>query len=119
MSDQPPTAPRPFSDLLFGMAGPIVWAIHFFGLYLAEAFLCPPSVSPGTGIVRPFAVAMTILALAVLIWLRVNAHPAAEARSGTTGALAFKRPLIDISFIAVLWTSIPIFVIEACRSSIG
>jgi len=112
MSDQSPTAPRPISDLLFGMAGPIVWAIHFFGLYLAEAFLCPPAVSPGTEIVRTFAVILTVLALAVLIWLRVNARPPA-------GALAFKRPLIDISFVAVLWTSIPIVLIEACRPSIG
>jgi hypothetical protein len=119
MSAQPPTAPRPMLDLLFAMAGPIVWAIHFFGLYLAESFLCPPAVSAGSGIVRPFAVILTIVALAVLIWLRVNARTPPKPPSGTSSALSFKCPLIDVSIVAVLWTSIPLFLIEACRPSIG
>jgi len=119
MSPRPRPQARPMVDLLFAMAGPIVWAIHFFGLYLAEAFLCPPAVAAGTAIVRPFAMMLTVTALAMLIWLRVNARPPAEASGRASGALAFKRPLIDISVIAVLWTTIPLFLIEACRPGIG
>jgi hypothetical protein len=110
---------RPMIDLLFAMAGPIVWAIHFFGLYLAEAFLCPPAVSADSGIVRPFALILTVVALAVLIWLRVNARTPTQAPGATSSALSFKRPLIDVSIVAVLWTSIPLFLIDAWRPSIG
>jgi len=111
--------PYPMMDLLFAMAGPIVWAIHFFGLYLAEAFLCPPVFSAGSAIVRPFAAVLTVIALAVLIWLRVNARALADVSGGTSGALSFKRPLVDISIVAVLWTSIPLFLIEACGRVMG
>ncbi len=119
MSSQPRPKPRTMVDLLFAMAGPIVWAIHFFGLYLAEAYLCLPALSAEGVIVRPIAVILTAIAVAMLIWLRLNAPITSQASGGTLGALSFKRPLIDISIVAVLWTSIPLFLIEACGPRIG
>jgi hypothetical protein len=106
-------------DLLVAMAGPIVWAVHFFGLYLAEAFLCSPPLSAASAIVRPFAAVLTVFALAVLFWLRFNARAPADVSGGTLGALSFKRPLVDISIVAVVWTSIPAFLIASCASSVG
>ena len=111
--------PRPMSDLLFAMAGPIVWAVHFFGLYLAESFLCPPAIPTASAIIRPLAVTLTVSALMVLVWLRMNARAPAEMSSGTSNPLSFQRPLIDISIVAVVWTSIPIFLIDACTGSTG
>jgi hypothetical protein len=111
--------PRPMLDLIFAMAGPIVWAIHFFGLYLAEAFLCPPAVSGGSAIVPPFAAILTLMALAALIGLRVNSPTPAEASGRNSSALSFMRPLLDISIVAVLWTSIPLFLIETCARGVG
>ena len=40
--------PRPMSDLLLALTGPIVWAGHFFGVYLTEALLCS-TPGPATG----------------------------------------------------------------------
>lgn len=111
--------PRPMLDLFFAMAGPIVWAVHFFGLYLAESFLCPPAPSAASAIVLPLAAVLTVIALAVLFWLRFKARTPADVSGGTSGALSFKRPLIDISIVAVLWTSIPLFLIEACGRIMG
>jgi hypothetical protein len=106
-------------DLMFALAGPIVWAVHFFGLYLAESFLCPPALSSASAIIRPFAVILTVIALMVLVWLRMNARAPAEMSSGTSNPLSFQRPLVDISIVAVVWTSIPIFLIDACSGSTG
>jgi hypothetical protein len=123
MSLQPRPAPRPrprpVLDLIFAMAGPIVWAMHFFALYLAEAFFCPPAVSAGSGIIRPFAAILTVMALAALIALRVKSSTPSEPPVETSGALSFRRPLVDISIVAVLWTSIPLFLIEACARGAG
>jgi hypothetical protein len=60
-------------------------------------------------------VILTVMALAALIWLRVTS----EAPGDTSGALSFKRPLVDLSVVAVLWTSIPLFLIEACARAAG
>jgi len=119
MSRQPRVTPRPVLDLVFAMAGPIVWAMHFFALYLAEAFLCPPAVSTGSAIVRPFAAILTVMALAALIALRVRSSTPSEPPGETSGALSFKRPVVDISILAVLWTSIPLFLIESCVRGVG
>ena len=111
--------PRSMFDLLFALAGPIVWAIHFFGLYLAEAFLCPPALSAASAIIRPFTVVLTVIALMMLVWLRVNARAPAEMPSGASDALFFERPLVDISIVAVVWTSIPVFLVDSCAGSMG
>ena len=111
--------PRPMFDLLFAMAGPMVWAVHFFGLYLAESFLCPPSFSAAGAIIRPFAAVLTVMALMALVWLRLNTPAPAENSSTTANALPFQRPLVDISIVAVVWTSIPVFLIGACAGSAG
>jgi len=111
--------PRSMFDLLFALAGPIVWAIHFFGLYLAEAFLCPPVLSTASVIIRPFAVALTVVALMVLVGLRVNMRAPTEMPSGTSDALSFERPLVDLSIVAVVWTSIPLLLVEPCRHTLG
>ena len=110
---------RPMFDLLFAMAGPIVWAFHFFGLYLAEAFFCPPALSAAGAIIRPFAVVLTVVALMVLVWLRVSARAPAEMSSGPSDALSFQRPLVDISIVAVVWTTIPVFLIDSCMGTTG
>ena len=111
--------PRPMFDLLFALAGPIVWAIHFFGLYLAEAFLCPPVLSTASVIIRPFAVALTVMALVLLVWFRLNMRAPTERPSGASDALSFKRPLVDLSIVAVVWTSIPLLLVEPCRHTLG
>jgi hypothetical protein len=106
-------------DLLFAMAGPMVWAVHFFGLYLAESFLCPPALSAAGAIIRPFEGVLTVTALMVLVWLRVTARAPAETSRDASNPLSFQRPLIDVSIVAVVWTSIPLGLIGSCAGSMG
>ena len=66
--------PRPMSDLLLAFTGPLVWAGHFFGLYLTEALLCSTSASAATIQIRWIGAGLTVIALAALIAFAVRAR---------------------------------------------
>ena len=112
--------PRPVSDLLFISFGPIVWAAHFFGLYLTEALLCSAPGPATGGQVRWIGAGLTVIALAVLMAFAVRSRDAfgfSDDRRTRTGALSsFAGPMTIISTLAVVWTSIPLFLLPACAS---
>jgi len=116
--------PQPISDLLLALTGPIVWAGHFFGVYLTEALLCT-ATGPATGApVRPIAAGLTVIALAALVAFafrhRHSFHLSAGDNTGMSAPLsAFAGPLTIVSILAVLWTSIPLFLLPACAPGGG
>ena len=57
---------RPMSDFVWMLAGPIVWAAHFFLVYGVEAVICTRAASPVTTMRWIVAVA-TALALGALV----------------------------------------------------
>jgi hypothetical protein len=103
---------RPVTDLLIAFAGPIVWAGHFFGVYLTEALHCPAQVPPAQATVRSIGVALTVLALAAMLAFAIRHHR--DARAGRSFALGFAFPLTLLSALAVFWTSVPLFLLPAC-----
>ncbi len=111
------TQPRPMSDLVLALTGPIVWAAHFFFLYLAEAFLCSGQI-PATGMaVRATGAAATVVALTALVLFALRSRTAGRSGSGSaqTGtALGFAVPLALLSMVAVLWSSVPLLLLPAC-----
>ena len=115
--------PRPMSDLLLALGGPMVWATHFFGLYLTEALLCSaPAPSAGAQI-RWIGAGLTFIALAGLVAFalrhRHDFHPFTGNATGTSAALSFAGPLTLLSILAVLWTSLPLFLLPACTPGGG
>ena len=69
---------RPISDLLLAFTGPLVWAGHFFGLYLTEALLCSTSPSAAAIQIRWIGAGLTVIALAALIAFAVRARHGTE-----------------------------------------
>ena len=114
--------PRPMSDLLLALAGPMVWAGHFFGLYLTEAVLCS-TPAPAGAQVRWIGAGLTVIALAALAAFalrhRHGFHLFACDATGASAALSFAGPLTIVSILAVLWTSIPLFLLPACAPGGG
>ena len=110
--------PRPMSDLLLACTGPLVWAGHFFGLYLTEALFCSTSPSAAAIQVRWIGAGLTVIALAALIAFAVCARYSTDGLnelSADTGALfSLAGPLTILSILAVLWSSIPLFLLPAC-----
>ena len=67
--------PRSMSDLLLALTGPIVWAGHFFGVYLTEALLCS-TPDPAIGAqVRWIGAGLTVIALGAPDRLCASASP--------------------------------------------
>jgi hypothetical protein len=100
-------------------ARPLVWAAHFFILYLAEAFACTDSGGNAIA-VRWIGASATIVALAVLAWWGAR-FPRTARRSGDGCAspdslFAFAVPLTLLSMLAILWSSIPLFLLPACAA---
>jgi hypothetical protein len=104
---------RPVTDLLIAFAGPIVWAGHFFGLYLTDALLCPAQAWGPQATVRFVGAALTVFALAVVVAFAIRQRgKGAAARD--PAALFFALPLTLLSVLAIFWTSVPLFLLPAC-----
>jgi phosphatidylserine synthase len=101
--------------LLKALAGPSVWAAHFFFLYLTEAFACAGSSSP-TEALRWSGLAATLAALAVLaLYLtRVYKFRQQDRTAQVEAAFIFSAPLALLSMVATLWTAIPLLLLPAC-----
>lgn len=89
---------------LLGLIGAIIWAAHFFALYLAEALLCV-SADAGTG-VRLVGGGLTLAAIAALLYVR--------SRASQSTWVSLIRPLIDLSMLAVIWTAVPLIALQTC-----
>ena len=102
-------SPRVYTvgQALLGLIGPIIWAAHFFSLYLAEAFLCV-SADADTS-VRISGGGLTLAAIAALL--------TARRRASDSQWVSLIRPLIDLSIVAVVWTAIPLAVLGTCSSA--
>jgi hypothetical protein len=107
---------------LKALAGPIVWAAHFFSIYLADAFLCTGQV-PHTAAVRWIGLAATVAALAVLAVVAAGfARSMRAAGNGTAQAessFAFAAPLAVLSMVAIAWTSMPLLLLPMCSVGYG
>ncbi len=112
---------QPLSTLLWALAGPIIWFVHFVGLYLAEAFLCiAPGSDTGSNL-RVTGAVLTLLALTTLLVCFVRGAYADRDREHAivAGAFPFAGPLTLLSILAVLWTFIPMSLLPACMPGGG
>jgi hypothetical protein len=114
--------PLPLSHLVLALTGPIVWAAHFFILYLAEAFTCT-SAGIAHDAVRWIGAGATAAALAILaVWsMRFS-----KTARGSVGGLsqpevrfAFAVPLALLSAIAILWSAMPLVLLPVCTQGTG
>lgn len=104
---------RPMTDLLLAFAGPLLWAGHFFSLYLTEALLCTAQGAATQTTLRTIGGALTVCAVAAMLALaRRQRHDLSVP--GRSAALPFAVPLTLLSALAVLWTSLPLFLLPAC-----
>ncbi len=111
------TQPRSILELMKALAGPIIWAAHFFLLYLVEAFACTGQ-GASTGVVRWTGLAATAAALGVLALLSLRStrvlYAPGEGAAQNQPLSAFARPLILLSMVAILWTSAVLLLLPAC-----
>ncbi len=105
--------PRPLTDLIGSLIGPIVWAAHFFEMYGAEALICTEGV--GFQNMRLFAATATAVAVGVLaIAIVRNRRPMPPSEGRVPALREISNVLSLISIGAVLAVALPAAVIPAC-----
>lgn len=105
------------------IAGPMIWMVHFLGIYIVNAIACarPDSAlamhasgMPVSSwvILAGSAAALLAMGLTIRIAIRSARHEdapdAARFRVWLTGALCV------LSALAVIWQTVPIFLVAAC-----
>ena len=90
---------RPFSDFIWLLAGPIVWAAHFFLVYGVEAVICTRAASPSVAM-RWIIVAATAVALGVLFVLVLRLMEEHEMPSAFLRQVPITLALISMAAIA-------------------
>lgn len=108
------TQVRSIGHVLPLLAGPLIWAAHFFTVYLVEAFACD---AVNAGFVRAVGAGTTFLALAAIScagWVFWKSLP----RKNGIGEL-FALPLAAVSGIAIAWTALPLALLPSCTPATG
>lgn len=104
----------------FLIAGPIIWAAHFLFINTINALLCarPSSglsnVALGLPVSSWIILMASVLALGVMAWVTIRQRQ----RSGPGGRAAFSaaltRSLCLLSALAVIWQTMPVFLVSEC-----
>jgi hypothetical protein len=114
---------RTIDGLLLCLAGPIVWAAHFFIMYGTGALTC--AVAPASArntIFQVIGTATTVIAVATLIGLVVRGFARSRSRRHAESDFAgssFLRhggiALAGLALLGVLWVALPTAFLAACR----
>jgi hypothetical protein len=116
----PQISARSIKALAFVLAGPVIWAAHFFALYATEAFLCNGGTfSAAAGAVRPIGLTLTVIALAALsIFVSWQALLGLRTkRAASIDAHVYRKisiGLAAIALLAVTWGVLPAILLPAC-----
>lgn len=108
-----------FAGPLWQGGGPfIVWALHFFGLYVLVAAGCTAGWEEvpllGTSLLRVLLVAVSVLALACIAWLLLHASGGRRPQ-GSHGLLAVAAAgSAWLSLVGVAWVSAPVLMLPIC-----
>jgi len=87
---------------LFLLEGLLVWAGHFFGVYIAA------SLFPGMALARWLVAGLTIAAVTAILFLEVRARRESRGEDGLTGWIAGLSGLGRwLAGIAVLYQGLP------------
>lgn len=116
------TAPRDtIATFVSILAGPAIWAAHFFLVYGAQALICTGPDAPARGgLLLPIDVALTAAAVSGLLYLmtwRLPSRQAPQATEGTGRSLFWRDTpvaLAALAMLGVLWAALPPILLPAC-----
>lgn len=107
-------------DLLFLIAGPTIWMVHFLAIYIVNALGCARPRSalalPALGLPLSSWLILAGTALALAAMAIVTARQAGRVRKFglDTFHLWLTGALCLLSALAVIWQTVPVFLVAAC-----
>ncbi|EHK64269.1 hypothetical protein [Achromobacter arsenitoxydans] len=106
-------------ELMFLIAGPSIWLAHFLFIYTVNAIACARMVPTAGWLGLPASSWIIIAAGAAALAGMALAAMRQRARVSAKGAPAFHAwltsGLCGLSAIAVVWETLPVLLLEACR----
>lgn len=93
---------RPFRDFLYALAGPIVWAAHFFVVYGPEAIICTRAASPAYAMrwVVAVATATAIGTLSIFLFRQLIRRRKTRDTAAFLNGVSIALMLISMAAIA-------------------
>lgn len=99
---------------LASLAGPIVWALHFFAMYATQTLIAAHGGSVVT--FRLIALVLTLLAIAAIGFCVLSMRPDRRPRSDVAQFLSLLAAgLAGLSVLAILWTGLAAVLLDAVR----
>lgn len=106
-------------ELLYLIAGPLIWLAHFLSIYIVNALACARSVLAGLWLGLPISswiiVAGSAAALAAMAVVAWRQRARVRARNAPPFHAWLAATLCGLSAVAVVWETLPVFLLTACR----
>ena len=101
------------------LAGPAIWAVHFFVLYASEGFLCAAGPLAAADAVRLISLTATTIAVAALLVFLGWQGPRGwrRQRAAAIDAVAYRdisMGLAVMALLAVIWSALPAILLPVC-----
>ena len=101
------------------LAGPAIWAVHFFVLYASEGFLCAAGPLAAADAVRLISLTATTIAVAALLvflgWQAQRGWRRQRAAAIDAGAYRdISMGLAVLALLAVIWSALPAILLPVC-----
>jgi len=110
-------------ELVYLLAGPLIWSAHYLFIYAVNALRCARSPALLSGMWLGFSgaawmiVMSSLLALIAMGWVVVRQY----RRKASAGEPAFHARLTTmlclLSAMAVVWQTLPVFMVSACGNT--
>src|SRR5688572_19844762 len=109
---------KSISDFLWVLSGPIIWAAHFFSIYLVEALLCTATMPSGRAMTAATSTltAAALLAMFIIVIYRIPLPEIGlnSARDEKGFLALLTLILVILSALAVIWVAMPGFWLSVC-----
>lgn len=107
---------QPKASIVLWLAGPMIWAMHFFLLYGAHTLICSAAGARPDWLMLPIAIGLTAVACVTLGFIALHGGSVLQERD-QEGARFLRdtgRLLAGLGLLAVLWTAWPTGVVSSC-----
>lgn len=105
-------------ELLYLIAGPAIWMLHFLFIYIVNALACARGTLPQAWLGLPASSWIIVAGSAAALAAMALAAWRQQRRVRAAGAPAFHAwltaALCGLSAVAVVWETLPVFLMRAC-----
>jgi hypothetical protein len=108
------------TELLLCLGGPIVWALHLFGLYGGATLACLPTTTQHiafASLAKTLTLASVLAVLGLMMWQAKRRWPRGADHVAATRFLgSVSLVLSGTALVAIVWSAVPVLLLRPCGS---